>query len=242
MRPQVLVIGALLCPMLVVAQDKNQFVGVQDNSDWWSVGNQNFKMPDIRPLDKELPADNFAFAGLTLNFDDRDPLRAASRRFGSAVPVERSEAGSSRDQICYVSSQDPNIHLIFEAGELDLVLYLFDGGPHWNGEDRCTKSSDVTETLRTNSGLGLGITPADLQRILGKPEFSDGTRFVYEREVKKTLSASELANIRKSHPEISESDLKEFEENHRSYILEIYIETRFTNSRLSYLMILRGRN
>jgi hypothetical protein len=106
----------------------------------------------------------------------------------------------------------------------------------------CTKSSGVTEALRTNSGLGLGITPADLQRILGKPDFSDGARFIYERQIKKTFSTAELAKIRKSHPEISESEFKEFEEAHRSYALEIYIEARSTNSRLNYLMVLRGRD
>jgi hypothetical protein len=242
MRPQVLLIGALLCPMLLVGQDKNQLVSLQDNSDWWSVGSQNFNTPHFKPSGTDLAAENFAIAGLALDLDDRDPLQAASRKFGSAITVARDQTGSGREQICYVSSQDPSTHLIFEAGELDLVFYLFASGQHWNGEDLCTKSNGVTEALRTDSGLGLGITPADLQRILGKPDFSDGARFIYERQIKKTFSTAELAKFRKGHPEIPESEFKEFEETHRSYALEIYIEARFTNSRLNYLMVLRARD
>lgn len=240
MRLRILLIAVLLRPLVLGAQDKSQLISLGDNTDWWSVGSQNFNMPDLKPLEKDIPAENFAIDGLTLDFDDRDPLQAAYQKFGSANRVERDETGSARDQICYVSSQDPNTHLIFEAGELDLVFYLFAGGQHWNGEDLCTKSSGVTAASRTNSGLGLGITPADLQRILGKPDFSDGTRFIYERQVKKTLSSAELAKLRKSYPEISESEFK-FQETH-PYLLEIYIEARFTNSRLNYLVVLRGRD
>jgi hypothetical protein len=242
MRLRILLIGVLLCPLVLVAQDKDQVVRLRDDSDWWSVGSHNFRMPNFKPSGTDLGAENFVIAGFALDFDDHEPLQAASRKFGNAITVERDEAGSSREQICYVSSQDPNTHLILEAGELDLVFYLFAGGQHWNGEDLCTKSSGVTAASRTNSGLGLGITPADLRRILGEPDFSDGARFIYEREVKKTFPAAELAKIRKSHPELSESEFKEFEENHRSYVLEIYIEARFTNSHLNYLMVLRGRD
>ena len=242
MHLRILLIGVLLCPAGLVAQAGPQFVRLQDNSDWWSVGNPSFNMPDLKPLDNDLPSDNFAIAGLTLDFDDYDPLQAASRKFGSSIAVERGEAGGSREQVCYVSSQDPNIHLIFEAGELDLVFYVFAGGQHWNGENLCTKSTGVTETLRTNGGVGLGSTPADLQRILGKPDFTDGARFIYERGIKKTLSTAELGKFRKSHPDISESEFKEFEETDRSYVLGIYIEARFTNSHLNYLMVLRERS
>jgi len=242
MRLRIPLIGVLLGPLVLVAQDKDQLVSLRDNSDWWSVGSQNFNTPQFEPSDKDLPAENFAIAGLALDLDDRDPLQATSRKFGSAITVERGEPGPSRYQICYVSSQDPNTHLIFEAGELDLVFYLFAGGQHWNGEDLCTKSSGVTATSRTNSGLGLGITPTDLQRILGKPDFSDGTRFIYDRRLKKIFSTSELAKFHKSHPEIPESEFKEFEKTHRSYLLEIYIEARFKNSHLNYLMVLKGRD
>jgi hypothetical protein len=242
MHLRILLIGILLCSLVLVGQDKDQLVSLQDNSDWWSVGSQNFNTPHFKPSGKDLAAENFAIAGLALDFDDHDPLQAASRKFGNAITVERDATGSGREQICYVSSQNPNTHLIFEAGELDLVFYWFAGGQHWNGEDLCSKSSGVTEGLRTDSGLGLGITPADLQRILGKPDFSDGARFIYERQIKKTFSTAELAKIRKSHPEISESEFKEFEETHRSYALEIYIETRFANSHLTYLMVVRGRD
>ena len=242
MRPQVLLIGVLLCPLVLVAQDEDRLVRLRDNSDWWSVGSQNFNMPDIKSSGKDLAAENFAIAGLTLDLDDRDPLQTASQKFGNAITVERGEAGGSRAQICYTSPDDPNVHLVFEAGELDLVFYLFASEQHWNGENVCTKSSGVTEALRTNSGLGLGTTPADLQTILGKPDFTDGARFIYQREIKKTFSTAELAKFRKSHPEISEREFKEFEETDRSYVLGIYIEARFTNSHLNYLMVLRERD
>src|SRR5260221_10701915 len=110
MRLRILLIGAFLYPLVLAAQGQDQPIRLSDNSDWWSVGNQSFHMPDFKLLDKDLPSDNFALAGLALDFDDRDPLQAAYRKFGNAIMVERGDGGGSREQVCYVSSQDPNAH------------------------------------------------------------------------------------------------------------------------------------
>jgi hypothetical protein len=45
--------------------------------------------------------------------------------------VERGDAASSRNQICYISTSG-SVHLIFEFGEINSVLYLFEDGAAWN--------------------------------------------------------------------------------------------------------------
>lgn len=90
-----------------------------------------------------------------------------------------------RNQICYLSEQAANIHLISEQGELNLVFYLISGGQHWNGEAFCARSDTSTSAVGTANGLHLGMTRADFEKVLGKPELSDKETLVYFRELKK---------------------------------------------------------
>jgi len=93
--------------------------------------------------------------------------------------------------------------------------------------------------LKTKSGLGLGISTTDVVKILGNADISSPDRLVYEREIEQQTPNDKLTELRKEHSEMSEKD---FHDNYDSYELELYIEARFTNGKLSYLAVSKTEN
>jgi hypothetical protein len=233
----VLIIASLILPLLLPAQDPGVTVHLADRSDWWSVLNENFYWPIEKPRSEELSTDNFEIAGFTLEHDPS--FRSVRGKFGRGISATRGDASTGRHQICYVSDRKPPVRLIFEEGELNLDFYLFEEGQSWNGQALCAESSEVTSALRTKSGLGLGISPAEVEKILGKADISSATRLVYQRAVEKHTPDSKLADLRTEHPEMSD---KELEENYGSYEVELYIEARFTDGKLTYLAVSKAEN
>ena len=234
---KVLIVASLTLPLFLLAQDTSTTVRLADRSDWWSILNENFYWPIDKPASDELSADNFEIEGIKL---ERDPtFRAVKGKFGHAVAAARGTGSSGRYQVCYVSDHKPSVRMIFEESELNLTFYLFEEGQSWNGQALCTESSQVTPALRTKSGLGLGMSAAEVERILGKADISSPTRLVYQREVEKHTSDEKLADLRNEHSEMSE---KEFHESYDTYQLELYIESRFTDGKLTYLAVSRADN
>jgi hypothetical protein len=217
---------------LLGAQDTSNTVRLADQSDWWSVLNENFYWPIEKPAGNELSADNFEIAGMKL---DRDPsFRSVRNKFGRTVAASRGATSSARQQVCYLSEQNPPVRLIFEEGDLSLSFYLVANGQGWNGQALCAESPQVTENLRTKSGLGLGISTADVVKILGNADVSNPDRLVYEREIEQRTPNDKLTELRKEHSDMSDKD---FHDNYDSYELELYIEARFTNGKVSYLAV-----
>ncbi len=229
---KLLIVASLIFPFLLSAQDPGPTVRLADRSDWWSILNENFYWPIDKPENGELSADNFDIAGVKLAHDPS--FRSITRKFGRAIAAARGDARTGRQQICYVSDRTPRVHLIFEEGELNLGFYLFEEGQSWNGQALCSESSQVTPALCTKSGLSLGISQADVERVLGKPDLVRENRLVYQREVEKRTLDNKLTELRTEHPEMSEKD---FHDNYGSYEVELYIEVRFTEGRLTYLAV-----
>jgi hypothetical protein len=230
--PRILTIVFLLCPLLLAGQIKYITVRLEDHSDWWSVLNESFKSPHSKRLDKDLDSKNFEIEGFSLDYDLS--FQSVQNKLGHADIVERGDASTGRQQICYVSEQNPDTHLIFEKGELNVVLYMIAGGKQWDGDALCAKSAAVTASTSTASGLRLGMTDGELEGILGKPDLSTNDKLIYFRELKKKTSPSELVKLRSEHSEMSEN---EFQETYDSYYLDIYIEARFISSKLTYLAV-----
>jgi hypothetical protein len=232
--PRILLTGLLFCPLLITGQGQKKTIHLEDHSDWWSVLNESFQPPHFKRLDKDLPSENFEVMGVHLDYESS--FKSVESKFGQAVIVERGDGASGRDQICYSSEQNPDTHLIFEKGELNLVFYLIAGGKHWNGDNFCAKSPVVTSGVSTTSGLHLGMTLAGLEQILGKPDLSANDKLIYFRELRKETSPTELAELRIKHPEMS---AKDFHETYDSYNLDIYIAARFVDFKLTYLAVSR---
>jgi hypothetical protein len=232
-----LIVASLILPLLLAAQDPGTTVHLADRSDWWSILNENFYWPIDKPKTEELSADNFEIAGF--KFEHDASFRAVRGKFGRAVSATRGDASTGRHQICYVSDHKPPVRLIFEESELNLAFYLFEEGQSWNGQALCAESSQVTSALRTRSGLGLGMSAAEVEKILGKPDISNETRLVYQREVEKHVPEAKLADLRTEHAEMSDKD---FQENYGSYEIELYIEARFTDGKLTYLAVSKAES
>ena len=234
---------ALFCVLLVTAlisaaQDTGNLVRLADRSDWWSVLNENFYWPIDKPKSEELNPETFGIAGVMLQHND-EPFRDVEAKFGRAVIAARGSSSGARQQLCYSSPSKPTVNLIFEAGESNRSFYLFNKSQPWNGDALCAESAQVTPALRTRNGLGLGMSPAEVEKILGKPDVSNPTRLVYQRQMDSHTSPEKLALLRSEHPDMSDAD---FHESYDSYEMELYVEARFTEGKLTYLAVSKGEN
>jgi len=90
---------------------------------------------------------DFQIAGIHLDVPRPDFAQIRSK-FGDGTEVKRGDAASGRNQICYVSAA-VSVHLIFEFGEINSVLFLFEGGPTWNGSELCSRSDAVSPNRST---------------------------------------------------------------------------------------------
>ncbi len=162
-------------------------------------------------------------------------IEAFTAKFGRATEVERGDASTGRSQWCYVSSVNPSVHAIFEFGEDESLFYLFSGGADWEGSKYCVKSKSISFESSTTSGLRLGLTRAEVEAILGRPDAATANELVYSREFQKRSSPQQFATLRKDYPQPL-SD----EEAHRQfdfYPVEQYILVRFEDSKLVYLSV-----
>lgn len=205
-----------------------------DNSDWWSRLRTEETQVQIPEQKREPSPTNLRILGVDLaqNFH----LTQAIARLGPVLAVQRGDAATGREQVCYVSEPGAgNVHLIFEEGEVEESFYLFEGGPPWKGESFCKPSKLVSASVRNDAGLGLGETRSQVESILGKPSQSRRDRLEYIFSVTKKTSAKDLAEWRKANPGMTE---KEIEGNYGSYNLWIEVEVRFEGSKSSYVGIL----
>jgi hypothetical protein len=215
-----------------------QTVSIRNNSDWWSYlrleGIPPTGVPPRVTFQNRLPAEsNFQIAGLTIGLADIQQIRT---KLGDAAEIERGDAASYRGQICYVSSSG-STHLIFEWGEVEPVLYLFEGGPEWDGMNFCASSHAVTKQLATASGLKIGLSSEQVKTILGAPNTDTPDKLVYYFGYRTKTSAEGLIRLRKDNPNLTEP---EFHENFDYIDVEAYVEARFASGKVNYLAISRS--
>jgi len=210
-----------------------QTVKMKDRSDWWSILNENSHGPNIKPSDVGFSAGTFEIAKLNLARMKFSDITAA---LGKTAHIERGDASTARQQACYKSLNDKSpVYLIFEFGEDESSFYLFNTGSDWKGKSYCTASKQVSNEIGTRSGLKLGLTPDQLKRILGQPDAAVGDRLVYSRAVKMTSTPEEFERQRREYPDRLSDKLAHEKFDH--YTLSVYVEARFTNSKLSYLAV-----
>jgi hypothetical protein len=207
-----------------------------DSSDWWSYTRQEeFPSQDPQqPINwqKREPVEaNFQVVGIALG--EKWDFSDVRSKFGEAMDVQRGDAASGRDQICYRSPAG-NLHLIFELGEVNSVLYFFAGGPRWSGSEFCAPSKAVLADISTVSGLRLGLGPQQVKAILGDANVATQDKLVYYFEYRKKTSPEKLAQVRKNYPDMTDA---EFHQNFEYADGEAYIEARFSSGKLNYLAI-----
>jgi hypothetical protein len=213
-----------------------------DDSDWWSKlrawTHLDLSEPTTNTQHGELANSNFEILSVALGVGKG--FQAAEEKLGRATEVNRGDAGLGRSQVCYSSvGANPGVYLIFEAGGegFGSSFYLFEDGANWDGSQFCAMSPLISKRVRTASGLHLGQTPAEVQKILGKPSQSSAEKLTYIYEAKQEISAKELENIRRAEPKTSDEELRR---SRGFYLRHAYIEARFADSKLTYLAVTKS--
>jgi hypothetical protein len=217
---------------------------IADDSDWWSLIRQETAGQEppselrCSTPKKERPSGaNFVVAGVDLN--QGDPIADAEQKIAKPERlIGRGDASSSRTQLCFKSASERGRYkLIFERAEVASVAYLIDGGPTWAGSQKCVESRKVSENLSTRSGLHLGMTAAEVEKILGKPCVASKDAIEYEFSFEHLLTAKERKQIRDEgldHDYPSEIDLDE------PFSWFGTVQIKFRGAKSYYIAILTG--
>jgi hypothetical protein len=209
-------------------------VYVHEDSDWWSeipkdVGGE----PPGEFLAVRAERQNFRILGISVWGYSLNWPQQIVRTLGRATVIERGDAAFGRAQICYKSAGNSGqTKLIFETGECSESLYLFEGGPSFVGSDRCVSSMLVNESLKTPTGLGLGLTPAEVAKILGPPSATRRAFSVYKYNVKMRRTKEQIEAARREDPDPAPPDL--------GYDDSLSLVIRFRNGRSWYLYVTSG--
>jgi hypothetical protein len=224
----VLFISVCLCPSASA-----QVVRLKDHSDWWSILNEGSHGPNINPGAVDLDPKTFQIAKLDAR---KVEFKDITAKLGRAVRIQRGDASTSREQACYrsASARGP-VYLIFEFGEDESNFYLFADGGDWSGRNSCVTSKQVSSDISTASGLRLGLTPDQFKAILGQPDTTVDNKLVYSRRVKMKSTPEQFARQRKEYPDVLSDTLAH--QKFDFYTASIYIEAKFTDSKLSYLAV-----
>ncbi len=223
----------LFCALLMSGTARAQAVRLKDHTDWWSINNEDFRRGNVKAGTGIIQAGTFEIVGVALG---KDQFKSLASKLGSATVVERGDASTGRQQVCYVAADPPkSAYLIFEFGEDENVYYLFRNGPPWSGHRLCTTSKLVSLGSSTASGLRLGLTQDQVGAVLGKPDATSKDRLVYSREIREKTTPDEFSRIRGEYPEKLTDALAH--QKFDFYSVEVYIEARFGTSGLDYLAV-----
>jgi hypothetical protein len=122
---------------------------------------------------------------------------AIEHTFGKAGPEHFSETRGSA-HICYTDAQGSDTAIEFALGEVGSSFRIFRRTAA--RRESCRKSSIVTPTLTTGIGLKLGLSQAEVNRILGEPDRVKGDAAVWEYSASRVLTADEIQHIKTASP------------------------------------------
>lgn len=203
-----------------------------DNSDWWSVFNNGYlSAQQTNTQHRELDAETLRIVSIKVDVGE---ISKAQAKLGRTTIVTRGDAALARTQACYVTD-DSNTHLVFEEnGEgFGASFYLFTGGPSWHGSELCSRILLPSQQIQTANGLHLGLTPAQVEAVLGKPSTATPDKLTYDLEVKKKTPASELEKIRRR--ESAGMSEKDFLDSYGSSYVSSSVIAKFKAAKLVYL-------
>lgn len=175
---------AVVCAALAFAGQTAQSLA-GDNSDWFSIATKtatvDLSARQTHTQHRELASSTFKVAAINVGTGE---INRAEGKFGKTIIVRRGDAGSTRNQGCYISN-DSKAYLIFEEdGEgFGGSFYLFNPGPKWNGSQFCSKLPLNSERIQTASGLHLGLSEDEVKKVLGTPSTTSPNTLTYTFEV-----------------------------------------------------------
>jgi hypothetical protein len=210
-----------------------QTVRLKDHSDWWSTLNESARGPKIQPSGRDMDTRTFEIAQLNLT---KVGFQEIAAKLGRTARIKRGDASTSREQACYRSANDgAPVYLIFEFGEDESNFYLFADGKDWKGRSFCAMSKNLSSEIGTASGLRLGLTRDQFEGILGKPDAKIADELVYSRAIRMKSTPEQFERQRKEYPDAVSDRLAH--DKFDFHTVGVYIEARFTGSKLSYLSV-----
>lgn len=230
--PRTILVG-LFFFLAIFASADGQDVRLNDRTDWFSINNEGFRRTTITPRNESIDSRTFEILGVALGTDQ---FRLLASRLGEAPITKRGDGSAAREQACYTAGEVPSrVYLVFEFGEDENVFYLFRDGADWNGRAQCVRTKQISMSSQTDSGLKLGLTPSDVEAVLGKADAASGDRLVYYREIQQKTTPAQFEKLREDYPEQLSDGVAH--EKFDSYPVDIYIEARFGKSGLTYLAV-----
>jgi hypothetical protein len=114
-------------------------------------------------------------------------------------------------QICYKSTlKSDETKVVFEAGPMGgwkklTAFKIISNKANLLGSDKCEKSTFISKRIQTKSGIRLGITKGQLEKILGSPskEINNNLFFVYR--TKRNMSESEIKKMAELWPQVRDN-------------------------------------
>jgi len=168
--------------------------------------------------------------GFTL---EENTLSDVEKKLGRSTPGACSKETDASKMLCYISEAEGagGTRVIFESGPSGGWSTL-DGFKVASGKMaescslQCKKTSAVASDTKTNGGLKLGLTKAELLSLFGQPTKVDKNRYMFEWSSKRAMTEAELAKFKQPvedaywsvddtvEVQLSDSRVIEFEVHH----------------------------
>ncbi len=159
---------------------------------------------------------------LTLGKNTLADVRA---KLGAARVEERGHTSAWTRQICYISATGDGTKLTFKSSVIGGGVYLTgfaisQAGDVVNVNRSCKPSFSVSRGLRTEGGIGLGLSKSQVIALLGQPKETNGSLVTFESAFEKrsgtraeiydvltviqiVIRNSQTVSVRVSHTETS---------------------------------------
>ena len=142
-------------------------------------------------VSKPISPSHLTILGLTLG---TSTLADIKTQLGDVAVIDRGDAGLSLRLACYIAANGDDTQLVFESGAMGgwtklTGFRIFLDKNRRDTPKQCRVSRRIGRHLRTAGGLGLGLSKAQVVKLLGLPAVTDNNKFTYESVTTKRVLA-----------------------------------------------------
>ena len=144
----------------------------------------------------DIADDDATILGFSIGHTSLDEVQA---KLGKATIERVSHDEESDVAICYVSSADGTVFAVYSGamgGWKDITSFaLWSREVRFPNVSRCTSSTEVSRALTTKSGIRLGLTAAELKRIVGVPSKVSDFSMKYDYACRRKMTQDEITSF-----------------------------------------------